>query len=111
MDSQLTVVHQTESYTSPNGPSGINLGMFPNGTIYWDFYHYVNIPVFYQTYNFSITKPLNWNIISIASPNGFEVPYSFGGINDSWVSVNSTYAGIDGWWHIQGNIFKLVVIE
>ena len=59
-------------------------------------------PCIYQTYNFSITKPLNWNIISIASPNGFEVPYSFGGINDSWVSVNSTYAGIDGWWHIQG---------
>ncbi|MHA2010362.1 MAG: hypothetical protein ACW980_23870, partial [Promethearchaeota archaeon] len=77
---------------------GISYRILENGSIYWEFYHNLYMPSQYTDFEFTIIKPVNWEIISAFDPTLESKNFEGGGIGDNYVKINKTNALFPGWW-------------
>ncbi len=87
----------TSKYNQQND-EGITYNILDNNTIIWEFYHNFYMPSQYSDFKFSVTKPENWQILSVFDPTFLSVPFEGGSTGDLFVNITKDYAKYPGWW-------------
>ena len=77
---------------------GVNYCILDNGTVIWEFYHNLYMPNDYSDFEFLVSKPKNWEILSVLDPTFLPVSYEGGDVGDIFVFLNKTSASYPGWW-------------
>lgn len=101
LDTTIYGSHNTTSTISQSTVNGTNLNALKNGTIEWEFFHYVYIPTLWLNYSFVIFKPLNWEIFEVFDGKGDKrVSYQYGGIGENNLTIPDSIASVPGYWRI-----------
>ncbi len=95
--------HKTISAVNQQGIEGVNYKILNNGTIYWEFYHNLYVPVEYSDNNFIIEKPLEWEFLNVKDSTLQNIPFEKGKVGDSYLKINKTYAIFPGWWYFKAS--------
>jgi hypothetical protein len=90
----------TSKYNQLND-EGTIYNIIDNNTIIWEFYHNFYMPSQYSDFEFSISKPENWQILSVLDPTFLSVPFEGGTSGDHFVNITKEYAKYPGWWKFQ----------
>jgi hypothetical protein len=98
LDTTLYGYHKTKSRVGQTTLEGVSYEILENGTIIWEFSHNFYMPAQYSDFEFAISKPKNWNFISVLDPTLQSRPYEFGGSGDSILHVTKENALFPGWW-------------
>ncbi|MCK4688438.1 MAG: hypothetical protein KAT66_09940, partial [Candidatus Lokiarchaeota archaeon] len=103
LDTILYGYHNTTSKIDQLNTEGIIFNILQNGTIYWEFYHNLFMPSQYSDFEFTVTKPNNWKIISVLDPTFIPIPFEGGNLGEDYIKINSTYALFPGWWRFKAS--------
>ena len=103
LDSILYGSHNSETKINQQNEEGILFKILNNNTIYWEFYHNFYMPAEYSDFEFTVTKPNNWKIISVLDPTFIPIPFEGGNLGEDYIKINSTYAIFPGWWRFKAS--------
>ncbi|MFX1413922.1 MAG: hypothetical protein ACFFA2_08775 [Promethearchaeota archaeon] len=98
LDTILAGYHKGTSKINQQNEEGISYTILNNGTVYWEFLHNFYMPSFYSEFEFIVSKPSDWQIISVFDPTYLPVIYEGGNYGDAYIKINRTQAKFPGWW-------------
>ncbi|MFW9866701.1 MAG: hypothetical protein ACFFEN_11450 [Candidatus Thorarchaeota archaeon] len=98
LDTILYGFHDTQTKIGQTIQEGITYKILENGSVYWEFTHNFYMPSQYADFEFTISKPTNWEITLVLDPTLQSVPYEGGNYGDTYLTVNTSYAIYPGWW-------------
>ena len=90
--------HETLSSYNQLYDKGVSYKILENGTIFWELYHYLYMPLLYQDFEFTIEKPKNWQFISVLDPFLQNREFENGNIGDNYIHINKSNALFAGWY-------------
>jgi hypothetical protein len=98
LDTVLYGYHNTTTKIEQTVQEGVGYKILENGSVYWEFTHNFFMPSQYEDFEFTITKPINWEITSVFDPTLQSVSYEGGSKGEIYLTINTTYAIFPGWW-------------
>ena len=98
LDTFLYGYHDTTTKIGQTVQEGISYTILENGSVYWEFTHNFYMPSQYTDFEFTITKPTNWEITSVLDPTLQSVSYEGGSNGETYLTINTTFAIFPGWW-------------
>jgi len=98
LDTTLYGYHKTKSRVGQTTLEGVHYKILDNGTVLWEFYHNLYMPNDYTDFKFIVSKPNNWEILSVLDPTFLPVSYEGGNVGDKYVFLNKSSASYPGWW-------------
>lgn len=101
LDTIINGYHETTSKVGQTTQEGVSYQILKNGSVYWEFTHNFFMPSQYSDFEFEISKPFNWKIVSTLDPTFGAIPFEGGDVGDSYLKINKTYAIFPGWWTIR----------
>ena len=98
LDTIIYGYHETQSTIGQTTIGGISYEILENGTILWEFTHNFYMPAQYSDFEFTITKPQNWNFTTALDPTLQSRAYEYGNVGDTVLQINKDNALYPGWW-------------
>ncbi len=111
LDTIIHGYHETTSNIEQTPQEGVSYQILKNGSLYWEFTHNFFMPSQYSDFEFEISKPINWQIVSALDPTFGSIPFNGGNIGDSYLRINKTYAIFPGWWTFRATSPNYIEIE
>jgi len=101
LDTILYGYHDTTAKVGQTIQEGISYTILENGSVYWEFTHNFYMPSQYADFEFIVTKPTNWQFISVLDPTLQSISFEGGNIGEQSIKINKTSAIFPGWWTFQ----------
>jgi len=101
LDTILYGFHETSTRVGQTTQEGVSYQISENGFVYWEFAHNFFMPSQYTDFEFIITKPTNWQLVSVLDPTLQSISFEGGNIGEQSIKINKTNAIFPGWWTFQ----------
>ncbi len=98
LDTIIYGYHETTSKVGQTTQEGVSYQILKNGSVYWEFTHNFYMPSQYSDFEFEVSKPINWRLISVLDPTFQSISFEGGDVGDSYLRINKTNAIFPGWW-------------
>ena len=93
--------HNTATSYNQLYDQGISYNILSNGSILWEIYHNLYMPPEYEDFEIIISKPLNWEFISVLDPFLQIREFEGGKMDDNFIKINKSNALFGGWYFLQ----------